>query len=727
MASTETAPGFRPRLPDLSAGTLSALVTLSYSISYGAMIFSGDLGAYLPSGMMTALIACGVVAIVVAAMSSFHFAMAGPDSNATAVLAVTMAAIAAAVGMKNPAAVLPTVLAALMLSAVLCGIILYAIGASKRGRYVRFIPYPVIGGFLAGTGYLVLDGAVKMMTRAPLSLDTFNRLALSPPPAMFWVPALAVTVPLFFLRRSPRLHLILPVVLATSALALFAWMLAARMGIDEAREKGILFAPMTAGRWMPSWRMDYAAVDWEVLSGQAGPFLAMTMVVVVTILLNATGLDLSGAENIDFNKELKACGAASVASGLAGGMLGYISISRSLINLRAGAKSRAAGMFAGALCLAAAFMFPEACGYVPRPVLTGLLLYLGFSMLAEWVWDAAWRMPRFDWLLVLLILALIAGWGFLTGVTFGVILASLLFVVNYSRLSPVKHAFTGDRHPSNVERSAENARRLQESGGRVYALALQGYLFFGTSSTILDEVKSRADRLRFVLIDFRLVQGMDMSAVFSFTKLRQLCERKEILLALTGLTDSSRAVFGRMRFAMDDEIVKTFPDMDRGLEWIENQVLARSTIDIAAGHGGMTVELGAFMSAEEAAALLARLEAVEFSAGDAIAAQGAPSDALYFVDHGLVSIYMGIEGETRIRLRTFGPGTIVGEMGFYSDTPRSADVVADVQTRLLKLTKEGLSRLEKENPALAGKLHRYVIRLLAGRVSAANEEIRMLL
>ena len=105
---------------------------------------------------------------------------------------------------------------------------------------------------------------------------------------------------------------------------------------------------------------------------------------------------------------------------------------------------------------------------------------------------------------------------------------------------------------------------------------------------------------------------------------------------------------------------------------------------------------------------------------------------MWFVDQGAVSIYMTLGDAAHgtvedKRLRTYGPGTIIGEMGFYTEATRSASIVADEKTTLRRLTRDKLLELEEKRPELAHKLHRYVISLLSARVKAANEEIRTLL
>lgn len=405
--------------------------------------------------------------------------------------------------------------------------------------------------------------------------------------------------------------------------------------------------------------------------------------------------------------------------------MGYLSISRSLLNLRDGARSRASGLSVGAFCLVAAFLLPSLMGYLPRPALTGLLLYLGISMLIEWTVQAYRAMALLDYLLVIAILVLIAGRGFLHGVGFGVLAASLLFVISYSRLSPINHFFTADTHRSNVERRPSDAAILNRFGSRMACIHLQGYLFFGTASVILDKVRERLPSLRCLLVDFHRVQGIDISAVNAFSKLYKLCDLTGTRLVLTGLSKTAEGVLGRASFPPDDETVRRLPDTDRGMEWIENHIL-KTECEGGRGEKGLLEDtLSDHFLAEELQRLRGYLDHLEVEEHVVIAAQGDPSDAMFFVERGRVSIIFKGNGLEK-RLRTYETGTIVGEMGFYSGTRRSADIVADTKTHLLRLTSDRLKEMERRDPELASSLHRYVIRLLSFRLGAANEELLML-
>ena len=131
----------------MTSGVATSVISLIYSLSFAALIFSGPLAGGLSKGISALLIGTGVTALAVAMLSTFRFAISGPDGNACAV----MASIAAGIALDLSASVPPevaviNVLYLLAFSTFITGIFLAALGAARAGRWIRFVPYPVVGG-----------------------------------------------------------------------------------------------------------------------------------------------------------------------------------------------------------------------------------------------------------------------------------------------------------------------------------------------------------------------------------------------------------------------------------------------------------------------------------------------------------------------------------------------------------------------------------------------------
>jgi sulfate permease, SulP family len=732
-------------VPNLMAGTLSALVTLSYSISYGVLIYSGTaLQPHLAMGIHAALMAAWIVALIVALRSSFPFSIAGPDSNATAILAVMSANIAALLGARNASAeqVGATVTVMIWMTSGAVGAIVFLIGALKRGRLIRFLPYPVVGGFLAGTGLLVVGGGFKVVTGESMKLETLRLISSVTPLAL--VVAGGVALALLILPRLYKHFLIMPVVIVVGMVVFYAGLRITHTPIDEARRMGMLFEPFESARPGVGASATFGLVAWDVLLSQWQNLLAMTIVVVITILLNATGLDLATQTDVDFDRELRVNGLANMLSGLGGGMIGYISISRSLINYKAGAVSRVAGVWTAIVCLGATFVFTPALSYFPRPVLAGILLFLGIGMLREWIYDSFFKLPLTEYTLIITIVLMIALLGLMPGVAFGLLVASVLFVYTYSKTRCIKHSFSSATHFSNKERSLEQIAQLKERGHLVQALCLQGYIFFGTSSSIVEQCREMiaAQRMRYVILDFRMVQGLDASAVLSFVKLEQICKKADVKLVFCAVKQDVDSVLQQTKFLPNKGIL-SFPDLDHALESCEDNLLGN--VAGAIFDSGRPGESGNMLTAAVAEMDLRRILAAHFEPaaldiviahcqtlklpeGTTLFNQGDPGDALYFVERGELTVSIKVPGGERKRLRTFGPGTVVGEMALYSKGVRSADViVTNMACRVRKFSSESLANMERKHPDVAIAFHSFVIRLLATRLIAANEQIRSLI
>ena len=222
---------------------------------------------------------------------------------------------------------------------------------------------------------------------------------------------------------------------------------------------------------------------------------------------------------------------------------------------------------------------------------------MGLSFLVEWLVDARRTMPVREYAIVLVILAVIVGWGLLSGVALGLVWAVVLFAVSYSRTDFVRQTLTGAEFRSNVDRPPVEAEELRALGEQVHILRLQGFMFFGTASGLLEHIRSRIedrDRppVRFLVLDFRRVSGVDSSAVLAFRKVMQLAKVEGAEVVFTALPDQVRTQLeqGGVRQA---ELPMSFePDLDRGVQRCEDALLAGRPAAVSADPTRLWAELG---------------------------------------------------------------------------------------------------------------------------------------
>jgi SulP family sulfate permease len=380
-----------PALRDVFAGAIAGVITIVYCITYAAFIFSGPLASWLSYGIAATFISTTVGALVVALRSSLPFSIAGPDS-ATSV--VTASLVAGFVGwlVENGRTdhILEPTLLLMALSALLVGILLCGLGLAKAGRAIRFVPYPVIGGFLGATGWLMVSGATQVITGTPLAVANIDAL-LSPASLCQLTAAAAIVLSLYLgFRRFGSPLVLLGVTLAGVAAAHLAF-LATDISITQAQVTGWLFKPESAVALAPSWNFDaLSQFPWSTLFSLAGGIIALMFVTVMSVLLNVTAIELETRHEADLERELNAVGAANLLSASLGGYVTCSSLSRTTLNYELGGRGRLSGLAVAAiscLVLAAGFDF---LGYIPKFVLGGLLLYSGVYLLYRWLFDS-WR------------------------------------------------------------------------------------------------------------------------------------------------------------------------------------------------------------------------------------------------------------------------------------------------------------------------------------------------
>jgi sulfate permease, SulP family len=725
---------------DVFAGTVSTLVMLCYAMSLGTLIFSADLARYAELGVPTALVSCIVTAFVIALTSSMRMNIGGPDSNATAFLVGVAAGVASSVRANGgtPSVILFTVLVAIALCSIVTGLILYAIGSSRRSRSLQFLPYPVMGGFLAGTGYLLIAGAFRVLTGAALDWHTLPLLLHLH--WLAWALALFVGALATLLARRWRSAAALPITLAIG-IALFHVLLpVSGLSSDDARRMGLLLQHVPAHALpipdlhLPS-TLAHGGVDWRAIAAHLPETLIVTSASAITIIMNSTAMSAATGQDIDLNREMRAAGLANIASGLLGGMIGYQSYNRTLLNARAGATSRVAGVFAALACLFVLAVSPDLIALFPVPVLVGMQLYMGLRLLVDWLVGAYRRLTWHEYLLVPLILAAIVFYGVIAGVVLGVVAACVTFALLYGRVSCVRMEFDGRKRTSNVERSIEETRSLIEHGDEICGVCLQGFLFFGSANSMLLRIRERIHAhascgsqmqfpVRYVVLDFAWTNGMDASVSLAFVKLRQACSAVRAELVLTALPARSRALL--MRTGALALGIREFATLDAGLEWIESQQLETHACGTPSPveSTDFSALLAPHFSERALTRLAASLDICEIDAHAPLFIRGDQGDALYIVESGRVTVSLSLADGRSMRLRSFGPGTIVGEMAVYTHAPRSADVVADAPARLRRLTLASLHELERDDPMTAQEWHRFVVKTMASRLAVTDDALR---
>jgi SulP family sulfate permease len=232
--------------------------------------------------------------------------------------------------------------------------------------------------------------------------------------------------------------------------------------------------------------------------------------------------------------------------------------------------------------------------------------------------------------------------------------------------------------------------------------------------------------VRFLIIDFRRVTGVDSSAVVSFIRLGQLASRHGFTLVITGINDHVAGAL--MRGGLQPgPTLRIDSEIDQALVWCENQLLARLAPDVEIGspRGVAEVAFGLVKDAALAAKLARYFEPVELAVGDLLIEDGTPSDEMYFVGAGRGAVFIRASDKP-VRVATIGPGAIVGEIAFYLGQPRNASIVVEAPMTAWRFSRASLARLQQENPDLAFRFHDAIAAMMAARLTSTDRLVAFL-
>jgi SulP family sulfate permease len=734
MSIANLTKNFRPSvlLPGFTAGLINAIIEISVELSFAALIFSGDLQQFLPRGIGILLLGSCIISIIISLTSSLVGMIGVPQDTPAAFMALVAAGIAVTLKGRDPEMIYSTAVGAIIFSSLLTALLFILLGWFKASAFVRYIPYPVVGGFLAGTGYLLTKGALGVMVDIPLTFVNLPQF-FSADFLWRWLPGVLFGATLYLILRRYNHFLIMPGAVVVAILLFYVYIFFAGISVQAASAGGWLLGPFPKGGLFKPFTLDnLAMIQWSAIFSHFDTFVTLFGLSVISLLLNSSGLEVVYKKDIDLDRELISAGGATLIGGFFGCIVGYQTLGLSALAKRFEVNSRLVGVFTGVLCGLALFFGASVLSYFPKMVLGGMLFMVGISFMGEWLIDYYKLLPRMDYFLIWIMLIIIQVFGFLQAIGAGIVIAALLFVVSYGSVSGIKNVVSGDFFHSQVERSKRHKKALVEKGTQIHIVRLQGYIFFGSIQRVLQNIRERmsmkdSQPLKYLVLDFKRVNRLDSSAIFGITRLKQLTETNNIMMTWTNLSDE---VYRQMQngglFENEGDTFSIQPTLDYGVEWCEDKLLAK---ELRENKVDFVDSVLSYMSNSfpELKRMKQHLELETIQAGEYLIKQGDASNDLFFIESGLVTVEFGSSKGKKERLRSVQSGASVGEISFYLGGLRSESVRVERSSTFYRLTKKTMNKIQQEDPALAALLHEWLGRLLAERLADNNRMFELLL
>ncbi|MBW0159136.1 SulP family inorganic anion transporter [Sedimentimonas flavescens] len=692
------------------AMSVIAILTVSFAIAFASIIYTGPLAAYAHQGIGLALLGGILLPIVAALLSSYR----GIVSHLQEVPAVLLSISAASIMAKasSPDIGFASVVTFIGFTSIITGLVIYLAGSLKLGFVARFIPYSVIAGFLAATGLLLVLGALAMITKQEVSVVHLARIFGPGMPAT-WLPWMGFGLGAVALTRLIKHSLVLPGIIVLAASAFYLVLFIRGVSIEQAGQMGLLIGPFEGADLLEGLSPTLALeADWNAILAQMPTIFAVASMALLGLLLNVSGIEISIGRELNPERELKALGVGNVLTGLTGGSISYHLLGETTLANKMGVTGLAAP-FAVAISSASVLFFGASLiGNLPVGLMGGIVAYLGFDFLYEWVWKKREKLPAADRVVILLIVAIAGSVGFLTAFSVGLILATVLFVVSYAGIDIVRLRSTGAVRRSSVERGAEDLARLEVEAADVVIYELAGFLFFGTANGLYERINNEIHcgaPPRHVILDFRGVKGLDTSASFALTRIAALLDRSGLELTLTGLSPKVKADV--LRPSDFPDRVTIMGTLDDALMQIEAGILS----DVVP-EGSPEEILNALSERYPSFDFSTFASVVSLAPGETLFVQGAASNEVFRLVSGVLRAEATSGDGQPLLIARFLPGAIIGEIAYYADIPRTASMRADTKAVALRFDLDRIADTP-DGLRLANEFHREAARHLALRLN----------
>ena len=717
---------------DLWGGLAAMLVALPSAIAFGVAIVAplgGSLGA---QGAVAGILGATALGLVAPLVGDRTRLITAPCAPAAAVLSALAAGFAQG-GMPAEKALL-----LLGLIGLFAGLIQIALGLTGIGKLIKFIPFPVVSGYLSGVGLIIVgsqipkflgvpgaDGLLAALAHPSLWVWQSSVVGAVVVAAMLWMPFVTKVVP----------ATVLALVCGLACYGVLGWF---DPGLLVVQHNPLLVGQLTDGGVDLLDTLGFRMPGMDVFSlptllQVAVPALTLAVLLSIDSLKTCLVIDALTNTSHDANRELIGQGVGNMASSLAGGIPGAGTMGASLINISSGGTTRMSGFVTGVASLLALVFLAPLIAWVPVAALAGILIVTGFRMIdrhsLEFFYTPA---TRLDFLVILSVI-LVAIFGNLIAASgVGVALAILLFIREQTRSSVVRKRTEGSAIFARRHNGPSPTVPADSKANDSVVFELQGSLFFGTASQLHAALEPETAAHKYVILSMRRVQSLDVTATHVLEQIKDQLEKNDGYLVFCDIPKDLPSGLKMKRFLKDTGVVRptskafAFRQLEDALQWVESRELPQHperepmlavTVDLSA------MPLLAHANVHDMDALQALVSTRSIRSGKKLFKPGCGDDALYLIRSGLVQVLASVQKKQDFELAKLGPGDVLCSNGFLQCQSPALEAVAVTDAEVYVVSRAALDALAAEHGAVATALMAGSARNLTLQLASAMENM----
>lgn len=720
---------------DIWGGLAAMLVALPAAIAFGVAIFSPLGGGMAAEGAVAGIIGATIIGLIAPVLGGSARLISAPCAPAAAVLS------ALALDYSRQGHSAATVVLMLGLIGLLAGSMQIGLGLARVGRLIKFIPFPVVSGYLCGVGLIIIGGQIPKLLGAPTGTGLVEALRGPWNGNSLMIGAVVMAT----MVATPRLTGKVPPAVVALAAGIGSYL---ALGLADPSLLSVTDNPLLIGTLasVGGGLAEAAEARWQALGGLGwsmmlqvvAPALTLAVLLSIDTLKTCLVIDAMTSSQHNPNRELVGQGVANMVASVAGGVPGSGTMGPSLVNIASGGRTRRSGMVTGLLSLGAYVALAPLIAWVPVSALAAILIVVGLRMI-DWRSLAFFFTPstRFDFMVIMSVI-LVALFGNLIAASgVGVALSILLFIREQTRSSVVRHRIDGTEIFSKRARSRRDMETLAREGADMVVFELQGSLFFGTASQLFAALEPESRLRKYIILSMRRVQSLDITATHVLEQIKDRLEAHDGCLVFCDIPKGLPSGLKMKRFLKETGVVRpttkafAFKHLDEALEWVEARKLGLPEADAVSAADEAPLSLRqmrvfAGCSEDDFQALEAVVDEHSFKAGKKVFKAGAGDEALFLIRRGMVKVVVPMQKREEYHLATCGPGEVIGGMGFVEARGHAADALAQTDTDVYMLTRHNFDALEQRHPLLALALIESVALGLSVRLRATIAELQAL-
>lgn len=582
----------------LPAVFLGVLLNLLDALSYGIILFPlgeevfADMG---PDGVSMFYVSCIISQLVYSTGSIFRGGVGSEMIEVVPFFHKMTYLIIGRMGTTHPDALRATVITSYAMSSIITGIVFFALGSARLGTLVNFFPHSILTGCIGGVGIFLFVTGIEVSARLngnlELSVEVFQKL-FAADTVVLWIPPLALAIILLTVKHFyDRPWLVPAYYIGITAIFYIITTAVPSITMSDLRSSGWVFEAPAAG--VPFYNFygyyKFNLVDWGAIWMTVPSQLALTFFGILHVPINVPNLALVVQEdNVSINRELIMHGISNTLSGCVGSIQNYLVFVNSVLFMNTGGNSRLAGLLLAAATFGLWVAGPVVIGYVPVMVVGCLIYMLGIDLTQDALITTYRKTQRLEYFTIVIIALVMGLYDFVIGIAVGIGLACLVYVVQTSTKDAIRAEFSGAVAESTVRRHPRQRAYLARAGRQVRLVKLGSYLFFGSIVKVEKKVRALIDAeafvanpIRYLILDFSQVTGIDFSAAEAFGRMNRILHRRDVHLAFTGVIlgsdiGNSLEMVGLFKDSDDDPPVpapKVYEDLNSALEACENELL----------------------------------------------------------------------------------------------------------------------------------------------------------